>query len=1043
MSKTMSLAEAKKNLEIAEKNQDFMKVSNAILRKSIPDDQKIKLLVEDGTSEAVATQIMSPDFMGRKGFAQYKLTSNNDKIKRLKDLVTKLEGSEKATTSGQAETYTFEGGTIEVNYEANRVQIKFPGGRTDKETYQKLRKNGWVFSPTNQAFQRQITPQAISNAIYLFNAKREGGEPAHEEVVGLNTEGALHLVDMRKFSYVTINMFGALPKELKWAEYFNLAVLDPVSANVKTTVKEFIAKHLPEIDQEKVKVSVYSKTYVRKATDLVKKGFYLPSQGGPEAVIPGYEKIKEGLTDPNKGIETKLEEPTIVEKIEEKKPQTNTHFLMLKQNVNSKQKGSIGEVMGKPNMFVTQVLFGKDKTGKPEVINIDNNYLEKLTEIPTLKTTVGGAETFVLSATSIIKKITTIKELNDYAKTFAYDNYGTIVDPEVRLAITERLDELEQLENMNVPKETLGSVSGGAIMEYADIEGDLISELEEQGDLTTSDAQGILEAHEEFAQDQFGLGIDTDKIAKKILALGETNQDNERLEDLKKDLANAEKLNANPRFTGVGVPERIEQLKKEIAKTTGSDYADKHIIFGSMPKHNLEEKTNEELHALDMWVRTKQTPFTQKRLFTFENKEQAKEFHSLAIKNLRSSQDWAFDKVENPKYNWSDVYFVKNESDADKLDVIYMNVNPVEGMILPVPGIETIAEVKEFDFAKGTLEEFTDAVYNKGYNFEQLGLDKKPIQQNVVNYHATTDVQNKEISKKVIDNAINQHYGAHHFHALHDNDKGIEVVYETGSEPWNVQYKNQYELNKAIEKLITEKGGNSINYTSSQKAWIRKYSGYGGLDKFAGRSVESNFEFYTPIPVIKKMWALAYKYGYNNGPVLEPSVGTGEFLAFAKPEIAIDGYEISEYSATICRILYPEATIINKGFEQQFISKNWTVGSKVTPKYDMVIGNPPYGIWQDTFNRYMQFGEAKYTNATNYQEYFIRRSIDLLKPGGLLVFIIGTVVEVGGVLFLDGGESKLKDWLAENTELLDAYRLPEDVFERTKVTSEIIVIKKL
>lgn len=267
----------------------------------------------------------------------------------------------------------------------------------------------------------------------------------------------------------------------------------------------------------------------------------------------------------------------------------------------------------------------------------------------------------------------------------------------------------------------------------------------------------------------------------------------------------------------------------------------------------------------------------------------------------------------------------------------------------------------------------------------------------------------------------------------------------SSSERINYEYKNQYELNKSIEVFITEKGDSPSDYTSDEKNWIRKYSGYGGLDKYGTTGKGGLFEYYTPKDVIEKMWALAYKYGYNNGPVLEPSVATGEFLQFAKPETRVVGYEISQYSAQICKILYPNAEILRMPFEEHFIKNNWTMKDSLgsLEKFDLVIGNPPYGDFSIVASRYMTgMGEKDHTKAKNYVEYFIRRGLDLLNPKGLLIFIVGAQVKNGGTLFLDSGLTPVKEYLQKNCELLDAYRLPDSIFERTGVTSEIIVLQK-
>lgn len=256
-------------------------------------------------------------------------------------------------------------------------------------------------------------------------------------------------------------------------------------------------------------------------------------------------------------------------------------------------------------------------------------------------------------------------------------------------------------------------------------------------------------------------------------------------------------------------------------------------------------------------------------------------------------------------------------------------------------------------------------------------------------------------------------------------------------------YKNQYELNKAIEQLLTTK---TENYTSDEKVWIRKYSGYGGLDKYGKTGKGGLFEYYTPKEVIERMWALAYKYGYNNGSVLEPSIATGEFLQYAPKDIRIVGYEINEFSAKICKILYPTVEVHLQPFEQTFIGKNnWTMKDNIggLEKFDLVIGNPPYGDFSIVESRYMSgMGEKDHTRARNYVEYFIRRGLDLLKSGGLLIYIVGAQLKNGGNMFLDSGETPVKEYLASNCELMDAYRLPDSVFERTGVTSDIIVLKK-
>jgi hypothetical protein len=259
-------------------------------------------------------------------------------------------------------------------------------------------------------------------------------------------------------------------------------------------------------------------------------------------------------------------------------------------------------------------------------------------------------------------------------------------------------------------------------------------------------------------------------------------------------------------------------------------------------------------------------------------------------------------------------------------------------------------------------------------------------------------------------------------------------------------YKNPFELNVAIEALLDSKWNDPVeSWTGEQLEFISGYSGYGGLDEFGKVGVGSLFEFYTPVKVIEKMWGLAYKYGYKEGRLCEPSAGIGLFLKreFVKSSIIKDAYEINKYSAKIVRLLYPEVNVNNGKevlyFEQLFIKNNYTVKDKITPVHELVIGNPPYGEAQGL---YMGMGEKTYTKAKNYIDYFIYRGLDLLVPGGLLVYIIGAEVAGGGVPWLDQGNSKCKEAIAKKGKLIDAYRLPEGIFARTNVVSDIVVFRK-
>ncbi len=248
---------------------------------------------------------------------------------------------------------------------------------------------------------------------------------------------------------------------------------------------------------------------------------------------------------------------------------------------------------------------------------------------------------------------------------------------------------------------------------------------------------------------------------------------------------------------------------------------------------------------------------------------------------------------------------------------------------------------------------------------------------------------------------------------------------------------NPHQLNQQVLELIASKQN---GYTADDIRLMAQYEGGGGMAKYGGTFDQYGQgllnEFYTPLALVKKMVGLAIHHGFNDGPVLEPSCGTGRFLRFFSPQVEIDAFEIDNTSYQIAKHSFPHANIQQIYFESIFTDRRKAL--PFTPKYRLVIGNPPYGQFK---GRYAPL-EKKATGAQKVEEYFITRGLDLLLPQGLLIYVIGTEPKNGGVPFLRQGGSAVKKRIARQAELIDAYRLPAKMFPNTEVLTEIVVFRK-
>ena len=231
------------------------------------------------------------------------------------------------------------------------------------------------------------------------------------------------------------------------------------------------------------------------------------------------------------------------------------------------------------------------------------------------------------------------------------------------------------------------------------------------------------------------------------------------------------------------------------------------------------------------------------------------------------------------------------------------------------------------------------------------------------------------------------------------------------------------EIVSSITEIVDGKAVLTGEVTDDIVSIARQYES-GGVSKKGHGTLD---EYYTDGKIVDAVNLLIAPYfkGGKAVRVLEPSVGVGNFLEalHGLPVSQAVAFEINPITARITKILNPNVEVNLRPFETEFMDEN---GKKkpLPKKFGLVIGNPPYG---DHRGLYKGLGEESHIK--RYEDYFVKRSLDVLEEGGVLAMVLPS------------------SWIDRHTKyggytIQAAYRLPSGAFEATKVGTDIVVLKK-
>ena len=355
---------------------------------------------------------------------------------------------------------------------------------------------------------------------------------------------------------------------------------------------------------------------------------------------------------------------------------------------------------------------------------------------------------------------------------------------------------------------------------------------------------------------------------------------------------------------------------------------------------------------------------------------------------------------------------------AERTDMVATNIGNV-----PIEDYrEIVATQNGFD----SYEE----MYNEGVRIGN-GYDKKPEpivpaweqkkKSKVKSFDLHPDIPMSE--RHNFDLANNQVEEVNKKERFHRNYAAIKVLKDCRSEnrfatPDEQKILSRYVGWGGIPEAFDERAG----------AWHTEYAMLKNIltpEEYASARESTLTAFYTPPEVSTAIYKVLEQMGFQEGNLLEPSCGIGNFIGMLPESMEnakVYGVELDTVSAGIAQQLYQKSSIAAQGFEEVNVPDSF---------FDGVIGNVPFGDFKVSDKRYDKYNFL-------IHDYFFAKSLDKLRPGGVMALVTSKGT-------MDKENSNVRKYIAQRAELLGAIRLPNDTFKGnagTEVVSDILFLQK-
>jgi adenine-specific DNA-methyltransferase len=172
-------------------------------------------------------------------------------------------------------------------------------------------------------------------------------------------------------------------------------------------------------------------------------------------------------------------------------------------------------------------------------------------------------------------------------------------------------------------------------------------------------------------------------------------------------------------------------------------------------------------------------------------------------------------------------------------------------------------------------------------------------------------------------------------------------------------------------------------------------------------------QYFTSQTIVTQLLKLT---GLSDSPdldILEPSCGTGEAIEF--------DHDLAEIS--------------RDSFPGTIVCEDDTLRHEFTRKYDLVVGNPPYFEFKPEADILREYAEV-IGGRINIFSLFVKRCVDILKPGGYLAFVIPPSMNNGAYF------AKLREYIVGRCSIEHLLVLNADHFQDANQTVMLLVLRR-